>query len=521
MNSSCMEIKEKQKGFLAKGIMWLIFALLSLLLAFLPLISDFADKNKIAFFTVGGICFIFFAFMFVMLLIKELKPSNAVVLDSKGFKLCNQFGNDVIIDWANVESVEIFGTQKEPVLGVKLENTDMVIASLHKKAADDMRENIEENLPSILIYQNEIRMSLSELKTVFDRFIRDARVFDHVETKSRKKNPFKSEDVIRAFGGTEEDVQSICNNKNISEQADNKESAADEFYNSVMNTPSKKESEQIADDQKGKENEPEKEMQTAPSDIAENEHTQGQNNLNSENPSDSVEKTDAMPDDFKDLLSNVRSNKISEIEKILSSDEVPYSSAKVPAGVASSSSDENKEQVTSDNENSFISSQCVITTNDTDTENALKAEAKVPDKEVMEENEKTNNPENILHKETEKNNENQQNTSKAPINTSNDFEKAKDVSAAETLNEQKQDSHFDDSINVSDNAEAKPAKSTKAPAKDEDYPSIVIIDDDDDEDDTIMRNRRNTKKKSKKKTSGENPVNLFKVLDIPDDNNDN
>ena len=63
-----------------------------------------------------------------------------------------------------------------------------------------MRENIEQSLPTILIPQSSVRISIKELKALFSKFSREARALESDTLKKPKNNPFTTDDVLRAFG---------------------------------------------------------------------------------------------------------------------------------------------------------------------------------------------------------------------------------------------------------------------------------------------------------------------------------
>ena len=86
------------------------------------------------------------------------------------------------------------------MLGISFDNSDMIIDELHKRAADEMRGNLNENLPALIISQSEIRMPLKELRDLFKRFIREARTLEDNSAVAQKANPYTTDDVLRAFG---------------------------------------------------------------------------------------------------------------------------------------------------------------------------------------------------------------------------------------------------------------------------------------------------------------------------------
>ncbi len=317
MNYNIIEIKEKRSNFLTIGICWLFLSVGSLFFALMPYLFDFAAEKKIMFLAIGGIAFIFFISLFVYLLMREIKPQNALVLNNHGFSV-SSLGSNVEIEWTNISSIGIFGTKKSPLFGIRLENNDIVLAMLHGKAAEEMRDNLEENLPSILIPQQDIRTSLKELKELFNKFIRESRALENTEPQKVKTNPFSSEDVIRAFGGTENDIAAYKAEKQASSLKDDLDTktapvdtkptsesksktiiSQDDFYDILL----KKTGSSVDTDSNVKEE--------------------------SENPPAKAEskdlEDDSVTDEINELLGSVRLSKIPEIEKMLADPNLPYS----------------------------------------------------------------------------------------------------------------------------------------------------------------------------------------------------
>ena len=99
MNDNHIEIKERRNGLLTKGVLFLVFSLLSLIIALLPYLIQSLEPNGLAFYLSGGIAFALFATMFVFLLIKECRPDNAILLNSHGFTDRNNIGDNIEIEW--------------------------------------------------------------------------------------------------------------------------------------------------------------------------------------------------------------------------------------------------------------------------------------------------------------------------------------------------------------------------------------------------------------------------------------
>ena len=312
MNSNCISVKSNNASFLTKGIMWLALMVFSMVCAFMPVFAGIEGGGATALRVVGWAVFAISAVIFVVLLIRELRPGDAIVLDSRGFKE-NQHIDGLEVEWTNVSSVGIYGTKKSPLFGITLENNDIVIDKLRKRAADEMRDNIEENLPSILIPQGEVKMPLRELRDLFNRFIREARTLeDNNAIHKQKVNPFTTEDVLRAFGQlpkkeeeqpAEESAEAPAADESTKVLSDKAEESDDDFYASLRIKVGEK---AAAETEKSRDYAEE-------SDTAVQEQDPGTENI---------------PDEMKEILAKAKSQKIAEIEKMLANKDVPYSAVR-------------------------------------------------------------------------------------------------------------------------------------------------------------------------------------------------
>lgn len=297
MKEKSIIVKERSSGLFAKGFAILILMLVSLLCALLPLLV--ADIKDIAsyFYIAGGALFVLFTALFIALLYRECNPKDALILTAHGFTDIKNIGTE--IEWTNVSDVKLINRRDNPLLGISLENTDIVLAKMKKKQANEMRDNIEENLPAVLIAQNDVRISIEELKKNFTKLARDARVLEQAPKSKPKTNPFSTDDVLRAFGKlpkenedapaeTEETEADMAEAKKESvnitivseERKTTTESTNDSFYDSLYKS------------------EPQNEVPQKSSD---------EDNRDSE----------YMPPEIQELLYRAKSTKISEIEKIL------------------------------------------------------------------------------------------------------------------------------------------------------------------------------------------------------------
>jgi len=229
MNNNIIEIKKQQKNWFIKGIVYLLVMLLSLLIALLPLVINFGTSIQIGFHITGSIIFLPFAALFVILIINELNPGTAMTLTAHGFIDIINIGANIQIEWTNVSAVKMLGKENMPFLGITLENPDIILAKMKKSKAAEITENIEQNLPTILIPQNSVRISIKELKNIFIKFVREARVLETDTPPKTKNNPFTTDDVLRAFGQLPKDEPSNeeTNNTETEDVEENIESAVD------------------------------------------------------------------------------------------------------------------------------------------------------------------------------------------------------------------------------------------------------------------------------------------------------
>ena len=166
-----MEIKERKADLLSRGISFLFLTIASLLIACLPLISKIASKTPLPFYIIGGGLFLIFITLFITLIYHEFNPKTVLLLTSTGFVDKKNVGEGIEVQWTNVSSVKLLQRRNIPYLGVTIENSDIIIAQMKKGLADEMRENIEENLPSVLISQEDVRISVNNLNDIFIKYI--------------------------------------------------------------------------------------------------------------------------------------------------------------------------------------------------------------------------------------------------------------------------------------------------------------------------------------------------------------
>ncbi len=361
-NENIIEIKKQHKGWFAKGIFFLILTLASLYVSLMPFISKFANKNSKLFFVSGFSLFVIFAFAFVFNIYKTCNPENALILSAHGFIDNINIGNDIEIEWTNVIAVKMLGKASMPYLGITLENTDILITKVKKKAALEIRENINQNLPTILIPQSNVKTPIKELKDTFTKFVREARLLEKNSQQKTKNNPFTTDDVLRAFGKlpteesdveinssnipsenagdvssrnvpnetsqnspdtentdiTNNDTHEFIRNENIS----SKISTPFEVPNDISSNPNKENGVKSASDSFY-------EALRSKASARANEQNTDTSFSSAKNPKDITQSTDIsesdMPEEIKEILRRAKSSKISEIEEILSTNDIPYS----------------------------------------------------------------------------------------------------------------------------------------------------------------------------------------------------
>lgn len=408
MADNRIEIKERRSDLLSKGITFLIFAIISLIFTLLPLVSSFAKETPLPFYLIGGLLFVAFISLFSFLIYKEFKPGYALLLDSHAFIDKKNVGEGIEIQWTNVSSVKLLGRRNVSYLGITLENSDIVIAKMKKGAADEMRENIEEGLPSILISQNDVRISVKELKEIFIKYIREARTVENGVPKKPKNNPFSTEDVLRAFGKLppKEECESPVKSNDEEPQSelgieDNEtydststivvecEPVEDESIANKMSDLNTIEPAIIAPDRHAQDSaeqltigsfdsfyeilktkaanenssevsilEPDMNGYEAPAEPEEPMEFPSDENEVTEAYEKTIEPVDAseedIPDEIKEILSRARSSKISELEKMLNDKDTPVSYSKAKSSAVTYSAEE-----IASNEASFESNTAV------------------------------------------------------------------------------------------------------------------------------------------------------------------
>lgn len=404
MNENHIEIKEQRKNWLLKGFVILVLMLISLFIALIPLLFEFEKSVNGAFSVTGGIIFAALTALFVLNLYKVCKPKVSLILNAHGFIDTKNVGNGIEIEWTNVSSVKVLGKSDMPFLGICLENSDIIMAKMKKNLAEEMRENIEENLPAILIAQNDVAISINELKDMFSKFAREARTLENDVPKKPKNNPFSTDDVLRAFGqlpSTNEvdntATREIPLNDVAEQQAqDNKQAEALDLF---------------ADESPVESAVTEQPAEKAESDVVENtQKTKFDNNsfyealrekasANIEKPAPAIEQPasaiekdeaedvdkagEAISAEIDELLAKTKSSRIDELGKILSDNSTPftYQTEKKQQGFAFEAEDDEDENEAAETANEAFDNEAEATVAE---DSQIVADESVSDNKVLE-----------------------------------------------------------------------------------------------------------------------------------------
>ena len=267
-------IKERRNDLLIKGIPLLVLIIASLLLTFAPEIFTEITIMPAFFYFAGGLLTLLFGTLFALVLLRQSRPDNAMVITSRGFT--------------------------------------------------DIRANLEDNLPAIIILQSDVMTDLNELKDIFNRFAREARTLKTSAPKKQKNNPFTTEDVLRAFGKLPADAPAGDESDPTpapvpaADEAEAKEAApgnaspaadGDSFFNEILGSGAESGIPKPAAPQKA----------AAPAAPA------------AEIPASAkAAGDDELPPEAREMLSKVRSSRITELEKILAGD-IPAREYTAPA----------------------------------------------------------------------------------------------------------------------------------------------------------------------------------------------
>ncbi len=327
MRDNHMEIKERQKDWLLKGFLYLGLMIVSLIFTFIPLFSGIA--GGVLFYILGGVAFAACTTLFVLLLYKVCNPSTAIVLTARGFTDKKNVGERIEIEWTNVSAIKQLGKKEMPFLGISLENPDIILSQMRTKEAEIMRDNLDENLPAILIAQNEIAMPIKEMKELFTKFAREARALENQGIAKTKNNPFSSQDVLDNFQNAntptqeklyeptppEDLTETLINDaasepENVIQEVQEETVITNNFYEELLKQ-AEMETVSTPEPTETKEIEPEIENIILPDIFEEKEE---------ETTVSDNEKTIVFSDEFTEILNNAKATKISELDKLLNDD---------------------------------------------------------------------------------------------------------------------------------------------------------------------------------------------------------
>ena len=165
-------VKRGTSTFLYKGFFYLFMMLLSMLCCLFPKLYYVSEAYMYYIVYIGLSACIYFAFMFVYTVYTGIKPLDALILTEEGiYDFINEPKNGIFIDWTNVSSVKIFGSEKMPLLGIELYDIEIISEMVKKAKGEELRTNVESGLPAIIIKQSEIAPRLSQILPAFNDFI--------------------------------------------------------------------------------------------------------------------------------------------------------------------------------------------------------------------------------------------------------------------------------------------------------------------------------------------------------------
>lgn len=182
-------VKKSLGAFLLKGIFSLVMFLLSLCCCLLPKIFGVNADYTLYILIVGILGCVYFSFFFMMVVISGIKPADALVLTESGiYDFVTYPGKGLFIDWENVSSVKIIGSEKCPILGIELYDTEIFLGTVKKSIGNEIRANIEAGLPAIVIKQSDLATRLSQITPAFNDFINATRPIPKTEKLSGLKS---------------------------------------------------------------------------------------------------------------------------------------------------------------------------------------------------------------------------------------------------------------------------------------------------------------------------------------------
>jgi hypothetical protein len=189
MFSRELEIKKSSGAFIAKGMFYLLMLLLSVFCCLSSWIFYIDEKYTTYITAVGFISTLYFTYLFTYTIYRGLRPKNALVLTEKGvYDFVNDPGKGIFVNWENISSVKIFGSEKAPLLGIELYDSDILLESLKKNIAEEIRSNIQAGLPAIVIRHSDLGPSLPQVLPAFNEFISLTRPIPTVKDSPSVKN---------------------------------------------------------------------------------------------------------------------------------------------------------------------------------------------------------------------------------------------------------------------------------------------------------------------------------------------
>lgn len=190
MFSRELEIKKSSGAFILKGMFYLLMLLLSVFCCLSTWIFYINEKYTTYITAIGFISTLYFTYLFAYTIYRGIRPKNALILTEKGiYDFINDPGKGIFINWENIASVKVFGSDKAPLLGIELYDSDILVESLRKNIGEEIRSNIQAGLPAIVIRQSDIAPSLPQVLPAFNEFISLTRPIPTVQNPQTANNP--------------------------------------------------------------------------------------------------------------------------------------------------------------------------------------------------------------------------------------------------------------------------------------------------------------------------------------------
>lgn len=186
--------KTKRRG-LFRAILGGIFTVSGILLLILPLAvsSGIEDITKsLIYLTVGGVSLVAGFCVMISGLTQWLVRPYAVVFTKDGlYDFTGKHKNGLFVEWHNVKDSKVCGKGDSAFIGIDLISLDIAYKSVTGKQKREICENISNNMPAIMIHQNEVTEPIGSIvKTILQiRLGTKADLFNTEELKPEPDEP--------------------------------------------------------------------------------------------------------------------------------------------------------------------------------------------------------------------------------------------------------------------------------------------------------------------------------------------